>query len=297
MSRRDAQGETIHHQRAKQAIAEGCWRAGFTPQLEAAGEGWRADVLALPPGGQGARIAFEVQWSFLRLAECEARQRRYAADGVRGCWFFRQPPRRLADYDGPVDALHARADLPLFRLWGALDASFQVALNGELVPLAGFVERLLRRQVRFCAQAAPAALQQVRAAWVEVRCAGCGRPLALAHVQPVLRARCGLSYPAPLPWWSEPLARQPAVLGALPAHPHAAALTGGGWCCTRCGLVLRPQDAEMALFGTRAVETAHAQDGVLVALPGEGLPAAPLPHWCTGGADGFCAGAQAHRGA
>ncbi len=293
MAGRGVQGEAVHHQRAKRAIAEGCVRAGFIPQPEAAGEGWRADVLALPPGGRGVRIAFEVQWSFLQLPECEARQRRYAADGVRGCWFFRQPPRRLADRASGADALRARHDLPLFRLWGALDSSFQVALNNRLFALDDFVERLLMRRVRFCAQAAPAQPQSVRAAWVDVPCPGCGRPLALAHVHSALQARCGLHYRSPLPWWSTSLGRNPAVLAALPAHPHAAALQPDGWCCTRCGLLLRSQDADMALLGTRAAATAHALGSVAVRLPGIELPPAPMPHWCTGGEGGFCAGEPA----
>lgn len=293
MAGRGVQGETVHHQRAKRAIAEGCVRAGFTPQPEAVGEGWRADVLALPPGGRGVRIAFEVQWSFLRLPECEARQRRYAADGVRGCWFFRQPPRRLANQAEGVDALRARHDLPLFRLWGALDASFQVALNDRLFALEAFVERLLLRRLRFCAHAAPAHAQAVRAAWLETSCPGCGRPLALAHVQPALQARCGLRYPSPVPWWSTSLARHPAVLAALPAHAHAAALQSEGWCCARCGLLLRPYDVDMALLGTRAAETAHALGGVVIPLPAVDLPPAPMPHWCTGGEAGFCAGEPA----
>ncbi|MEP7293107.1 MAG: competence protein CoiA family protein, partial [Chloroflexota bacterium] len=65
------QGETIHHLKAKSDILIACQQAGYTALPEVAGDDWRADVLAV----QGSvRIAFEVQWSFLRLEAATYRQ-------------------------------------------------------------------------------------------------------------------------------------------------------------------------------------------------------------------------------
>src|SRR5438067_761034 len=81
--------ESAQHLRAKAEIALGCRNAGYAARTECAGDGWRADVLAVRGA---ARVAFEVQWSEQGLAETEGRQRRHRRDGIRACWFFRRVP-------------------------------------------------------------------------------------------------------------------------------------------------------------------------------------------------------------
>ena len=122
----DMEGETMEHLKAKADIVNACQRAGYRAAPEIPGEGWRADVLATPPNGSG-HIAFEVQWSFLRLEDCIFRQDRYARAAVRGCWFFRNPPPQwVRDSDiGPE--LKAKRELPLFHLWVNADRSFSVS--------------------------------------------------------------------------------------------------------------------------------------------------------------------------
>ncbi len=118
-------GETIHHLKAKADIVVASQHAGYAALTEVAGDDWRADVLAV----KGAvRIAFEVQWSFLRLDRARYRQERYARDGVRGCWFFRNPPPQLARGDD----LKAVQELPIFHMFSNADHTFSVALNGRL---------------------------------------------------------------------------------------------------------------------------------------------------------------------
>ena len=146
----DAPGETIHHLKAKADIVLACQRAGYTALTEVAGDDWRADVLAVHEraGQSSARIAFEVQWSFLRLEAALYRQNRYARDGVRGCWFFRNPPPSLIR----GDSLKAQRDLPLFHLWSNADHSFSVSVEGQLHDLGDVVGR-------FCAAKSASAKQ------------------------------------------------------------------------------------------------------------------------------------------
>ena len=103
-------GETAAHLLAKATIALACWRAGYSVTTEARGPGgrWVADVLATPPD-RGAPLAFEVQWSDQTLDATLARQAAYAADGVRGCWFFRRPPGAGRRPTAPCPCSHWRS--------------------------------------------------------------------------------------------------------------------------------------------------------------------------------------------
>ncbi|MBK8022856.1 MAG: hypothetical protein IPK19_15850 [Chloroflexi bacterium] len=176
--------ETDAHQRAKAAILNGCAHAGYQAVTEASGEGWRVDVMA---SRGNVRIAFEVQWSPQKLRETVARQERYARDGVRGCWFFRQPPAMLER----ADTLKARRDLPLFHLFANADGSFVVRLGGRLTPLDIFVSALLTQRVRFCEEVTAAETQTMSLGFYPVRCDACGRTGHVYRLLTPLRARCG----------------------------------------------------------------------------------------------------------
>ena len=154
---------------------------------------WIADVLATPPGGRRP-LAFEVQWSAQSLDATLARQAAYAADGVRGCWFFRHPPAQAA----PDPAL------PLFGL--ALDADDRPVVASPFVlapgggaddgattwPLDAFVAALLARRLRFrpcvTARARPAG----RLVFFHHPCRRCARSFLLWYVEGwTVRARSG----------------------------------------------------------------------------------------------------------
>src|SRR5690606_1015283 len=152
---------------------------GYAALTEVAGADWRADVLATHGN---ARIAFEVQWSFLLHEAAVFRQERYARDGVRGCWFFRNPPPSLlrgAD-------LKADRDLPLFHLLANADQSFSVALNGRQHPLSEIVAALLTGRIRFCETAVAQGAQTLEIVPFPVTCANCGRATQVYQVDPAL---------------------------------------------------------------------------------------------------------------
>ncbi|MGP3978988.1 competence protein CoiA family protein [Streptomyces sp. 8N114] len=77
-------GESPEHRRLKRALALAARRAGWRAELEVAGEGWRADVLATEPSGR--RLALEAQLSPITYADITDRTYRYAASGVEVCW-------------------------------------------------------------------------------------------------------------------------------------------------------------------------------------------------------------------
>jgi hypothetical protein len=192
-------GETPAHLLAKATIALACRRAGYTVTTEARGTAgrWVADVLATPPD-DGRPLAFEVQWSAQSLDATLARQAAYAADGVRGCWFFRQPPAQ----ERPDPAL------PLFGL--ALDADDRPVVSSPFVlapggrpgdsapawPLDAFVAALLARRIRFrpcvTARARPAG----RLVFFPHPCRRCARSFLLWYVEGwTVRARSGCGVP------------------------------------------------------------------------------------------------------
>jgi hypothetical protein len=196
-------GETPAHLLAKGTIALACRRAGYRVTTEARGPGgrWIADVLATPPGA-GRPLAFEVQWSAQSLDATLARQAAYAADGVRGCWFFRQPPAQ------------ARPDpaLPLFGL--ALDADDRPVVASPFVlapgggagtdphaaaspwPLAAFVTALLARRIRFRPAVTARARPAGRLVFFPHPCRRCARPCLLWYIEGwTVRARspCGVA--------------------------------------------------------------------------------------------------------
>jgi hypothetical protein len=182
-------GETLQHLQAKALIVQASKRAGYDASTEIAGEDWRADVLATR---SSVRIALEVQWSFLRLEDCEFRQERYARDGVRGCWFFRKPPGALVR----GATLKARRDLPLFHLLANADGTFAIELHSALHPLGAFVTALLRGRVRYCEQAVARQARRAQVLCFDLACPRCGVRSVVYAVDTRLRADCGLTFDA-----------------------------------------------------------------------------------------------------
>jgi hypothetical protein len=264
----DAQGETIHHLKAKADIIAACSRAGYAATPEVAGDDWRADVLATRGA---ARIAFEVQWSFLRLDAARFRQERYARDGVRGCWFFRNPPPQLMR-GGEVKAL---AELPLFHLFSNADHTFSVALHGRLYPLESIVEALLGGRIRFCKAARADRDQCLRMTPFSIDCPACGRAARVFHVEPRLTARCGQGFrlrETPLEF-----ALRPDVLAAGLPLAGGAQVSAAGFRCPHCGALLDSAAVEIALYGTNRLAAAESIEfDARLRKPITGS----APHWC-----------------
>jgi hypothetical protein len=282
-------GETLQHLQAKALIVQASQRAGYAASTEIAGEGWRADVLATRGN---VRIALEVQWSFLRLDECEYRQERYARDGVRGCWFFRKPPAALVR----GDTLKARRDLPLFHLVANADSSFGIELNTTLHPLGEFVMALLRGRVRYCDQAVARRARRARAVCFDVACPRCGVRSVVYAVDTRLRADCGLSFYAGAAADATYDARVLNALAQYRKSPDgrllrmgAVRLREGVGMAQACAGCDRPFTAdEIATAYTTALRA--GEDAWLgrfeVDLPLDAAVSARVPHWCYPAAGG-----------
>ncbi len=99
-------GETFQHLWAKAEVLHACADAGWQASTEVSGDGWRADVLA---SRGSARVAFEVQWSSQDEDAFGFRQKRYAVDGIRGCWLFRGEVPSPAQRELPIFVLRPRS--------------------------------------------------------------------------------------------------------------------------------------------------------------------------------------------
>jgi len=99
-------GETMAHRLLKLQLASAIRDAGWYADLEVAGEGWRADVLATSPDGT-KRMAWEAQLAKITLDELQERTSRMEASGVPVCW--------VTDQDRPwIRAVPAiRVSLPV----------------------------------------------------------------------------------------------------------------------------------------------------------------------------------------
>ncbi len=285
--------ETMAHLRAKVEIARACAEAGWAVDIEHTERDWRADVLA-ERGGQ--RVAFEVQWSRQTLAETEARQARYRAAAVRGCWFFRYPPRELRRPGSDTD-LEARRDLPLFVFTAGRDHDGDRAyVDGWPHPLRQVVGALLGGRIAFRPHRTVLGAHVVDIAFHDKVCLSCGAPCRVYRVaareEAVPRAPCGGRV---LLWSGTPyhpdVARAARRLHeAGPRHDDillALSEPVAGFRCPRCRARLAPSPGR----GADVHAVAIAAD-VTFARP----LCDPYPHWCYPPDGPFCAAIAADDG-
>jgi len=179
--------ETWQHLKVKGEIVRACRDAGYEASTEVDGDGWRADILATKGD---IKIAFEVQWSPQTLETTLERQEKYAASGVRCCWLFKSPPQ-----------MAARADLPLFKLEVTEDTPSNIQFGEQgyrrrdnygltAIPLATFVQDLLRGRVRHCEQLRSQSRQKLRIVFIEIACWKCKRPYHVYYMSDVVTG-CG----------------------------------------------------------------------------------------------------------
>lgn len=110
-------GETMAHRLLKLQLASAIRDTGWYAELEVAGDGWRADVLATSPDG-ARRMAWEAQLAQITVDELRERTARMEASGVPVCWVTdRERPwigavpairLSLADESGPPVAVDAK---------------------------------------------------------------------------------------------------------------------------------------------------------------------------------------------
>lgn len=103
-------GETVEHQRLKRLLAVAVRAAGWKAFLEAPGDGWRADVLAVDPVSN-RRVAWEAQRSPITVSQLYERTARYAAAGVEVCWVTDRSTAWLGSVPSILVAAGKRGDL------------------------------------------------------------------------------------------------------------------------------------------------------------------------------------------
>lgn len=299
----EMEGETLEHLKAKAEIVRAAKEAGYVAAPEIPGDGWRADVMATRPNGTG-RIAFEVQWSFLKFEDCLFRQERYARDQVRGCWFFRNPPPVLIRASDGGPELKALRDLPIFHLHSNATRDFTVSLNHEAYTLDHFVQALLHSDIRFCQIAQAKPIQPLRFAFLEILCERCGRYSHLYHVDTRLVSSCGIVFKAQDSWYSDTFAFHPQIRAAAAelvdksswlhmgeikertSSRETATYTSFG--CTHCDAILDRTYVEMTLYGGHRLMQAYDTDSYVVDVTFDQPPTAALPHWCYPSESAFC---------
>lgn len=227
-----------------------------------------------------------MQWSGLSLEDCLMRQGRYAADGVRGCWFFRHPPRELMRRSPSAESgkrLTARSDLPLFQLLGAANRTFQVALNGQRYGMEAFVYALLTRQIRFCQQATADEIT-LQAALIALECPGCRGMMTLWQTRSQVSAHCGVLVDVRDPELEARLTFHPAVIAAanraVNRRAQLASAQSGAFACPHCGSISEPEALRMALYGSHMLAQAYATDGFQIKVSLETTLHFPFAHWC-----------------
>jgi len=201
--REDHESESPEHETGKVVIERACGRAGWMAEVESPGppiepgsrtRKWWADVLA----SKGrVRIAFEVQWSTQTLARTWERQERYRGDGVRGCWFFRNPPpgSEVPDETCPMFPLE---------LINVDNEEYAVMIGDRRVSLGQGVEDLLAGKVRLCQEVTTLWWEDARLTFAPARCPRCAEE-SYVHAATVTWHRphyspCGrLVYPSPGP--------------------------------------------------------------------------------------------------
>ncbi len=280
-------GETTAHLLAKVEIARACLEAGWAVDIEHAGADWRADILA-EQGGR--RVAFEVQWSRQTLAETEARQARYRTAGVRGCWFFRYPPRELRRPENDTE-FAARPDLPLFVLakYGGRDG-YRAQVGGRSHPLRHVVGALLGKRIAFRSYRTFLGNHAVDIAFYGKLCPSCGLGCRLYGVASsegaVPRADCG----ARVLLWSGTPYHPDVIRAARRAYevsprrhdiPLALIEPGAGFRCPRCRTRFAPSRSRPIGI-----------DADAVSIPAAVTFSRPLcdayPHWCYPQSGTFC---------
>jgi len=143
------------------------------------------------------QISLALTWSTQTLARTWERQERYRGDGVRSCWFFRNPPSGSEAPD---------KECPMFplELIDVDNEEYAVMIGGRRVSLGQGVEDLLTGKVRFRQEVAVLWWEEACLTFVPARCPRCAEE-SYVHAAAVTWRRphyspCGwLVYPSPGP--------------------------------------------------------------------------------------------------
>jgi hypothetical protein len=206
----DWKPESPEHLRAKIEIIEACKENGWKAIPEFSETNWRADVLAIH---NDKRIAFEVQWSKQTFEETKLRQDRYKESNVRGCWFFRTPPKELKHYD---ESLLADKEIPAFKVFKDENSNIIAQLRQTQLPLKYLVDSLLKRKLKFCEHIRLKPKQEVTIVFFETSCWKCKKAQHCWTVEQNLLTVCNQDfYIMGSMWDSDAIDKSPKIYEAV----------------------------------------------------------------------------------
>jgi len=286
--------ESSRHFAIKHEICDTCDRLGIESTSEAAGHGWRADVLvqtgSLP-------VAFEVQTSPQSLKKTVERQERYLSHSVSGCWLFLNPVAKLN---------RERPDLPLFYVTEDHPGIYSVSLGSRrTVDLRQFVAEYIQGKIRFCHDAVSNRKQTIHLVFYEYECWKCGRMNHPFMLETMFRSECNaVVHPEETLWGSnrsefrpeiravaeEFVARDHAIDIVLPfirnRHSNAVGFEYMSFGCKYCDSIFGDwyiHEAEMeVVYGSGVVAQCDATIDVA------DIFSRPVPHWCYPNSGTFC---------
>ena len=182
----DWKPESPQHLLAKNEILLGCKDAGWNAKSEYIENDWIADVLAQKGN---ARVAFEVQWSRQTLERTRERQENYKNSNVRGCWFFKTPPKEIL---GLQDEVIADKAIPAFRIMESEDKTIKVRLNDKAYTLRNFTRKLLCGEVKFRNKLS-VEKQRIKISFWKTSCWKCGTEQYVYFVEDIFSSECNHS--------------------------------------------------------------------------------------------------------
>lgn len=176
--------EKQQHLLAKTEIMLACKESGWETKSEFISNNWTTDVFAV----KGLKkIAFQVQWTKQSYKKTEEQQTMYKNDNVRGCWFFKTPPKEIRDWDKQIIA---SKEIPIFKIIEDDNKKIKVNVNGIEFPIKKFVIKLLNGHFKFCTNFQSKIKQQIKISFWELNCWKCGTKQHVYFVSDVLKSKC-----------------------------------------------------------------------------------------------------------
>lgn len=182
----DWESETPQHLKSKVEIAKACNDSGWIAIPEYSEGDWRADILATKGD---ARVAFEVQWSAQTEEDTNFRQQRYRDSNVRGCWFFKTPPKQLRDRftANPL----AIEELPIFKINENEQKEIVVVNGEESKGLYQHVCNLLKGHIKYSPAYSAMPEQTLEISFFKTKCWKCGADQHMYFADIVAKSYCG----------------------------------------------------------------------------------------------------------
>ncbi len=179
--------ESAQHLFVKNEVLLGCKDAGWQGIPEYRGKDWVADVLAV----KGKyKVAFEVQWSYQTYDKTIERQNKYQRDKIRGCWLFKEAPKKYGVVESDLK------ELPLFNIFEDKNKKIKVHFYGKSLSVREFVKILLEGKIKFSHVLTSKRKQNITINFFDIKCYRCGYKQHSYYINPYIKSKCGLSFDA-----------------------------------------------------------------------------------------------------